>query len=79
MAGKTPSLVEFAEAKAPPSCKFCVLPERRECDEAYKTGQATRRLILQWLHEVKGYTTKDVTGSAVDKHFTSGHQHEVTG
>jgi hypothetical protein len=71
------SLTEFADSKRPPSCKFCTLPERDECDEAYKQGTATRKNILQWLHEHKGYTSAQITSSALDKHYTNGHQHEV--
>lgn len=73
------TLMEFAQAKKPPACKFCILPERDECDTAYTNGEATRKDILQWLHEVRGYKTSQVTGSAIDKHFSGGHQHEVRG
>ena len=72
---RKPTLVEYAATKAPPPCRFCVLPERTEVDEAYKAG-VPRRLILEWLIDVKGYAPNGpngVTQSAIDKHMTSKH------
>jgi hypothetical protein len=69
------SLAEFAAEKAPPPCRVCILPEREEIDEAYKTGVA-RRLILEWLREVRSYANNGPTGvsdSALDKHLTQKH------
>lgn len=75
LTAKKLSLTEFAASKAPPPCRFCVLPERAEIDEAYKSG-IPRRVILEWLIEIRGYATNGpngVTQSAIDKHMSSKH------
>lgn len=76
---KKPSLAEFAAEKAPPPCRFCVLPECAEVDEAYSTG-VPRRVILEWLLTVKGYKPtgpQAVTQNAIDKHFSNRHHEKA--
>lgn len=72
---KKPSLSEFASLKAPPPCRVCVMPEREEVDANYNAG-VPRRIILDWLWEVKGYKnqgTEAITANALDKHLSSKH------
>jgi len=73
------SLADFAKAKAPPACRVCVLPERAEIDEAYRNG-TPRRIILEWLWEVRGYKTSGlvdgVSEAMMDKHCKSQHHHK---
>jgi len=72
---KKPSLSEFATLKAPPPCRVCVMPEREEIDANYNAG-VPRRVILEWLWEVKEYKTignDGVSASALDKHLTNKH------
>lgn len=78
----SPSLVEFAAAHSKPECVVCALPEREEIDAAYRQG-ITRRPILKWLWEVKGYAgvsnydeagkPTGLSASALDKHLTGAH------
>lgn len=76
---KKPSLAEFAAAKAPPPCRVCILPERPEIDENYRQG-VPRRIIHEWLLEVKGYKpagmVDGVSETALDKHLKNGHHHK---
>lgn len=76
--GQNLSLTEYAAAKAKPPCPFCALPERDECDEAYRNG-IHRRVILEWLREVRGYQSAGVSGvsdHAADKHYQGKHHHK---
>lgn len=72
---KKPSLEEFAKAKQPPPCRICTLPEGEEVNQALRAGIA-RRIVVQWLHEVRGYATSGplgVSGNAMEKHATNRH------
>lgn len=82
MTTKKLTLQEFAKTKERADCIACVLPEREEIDEAYRSG-ITRKIILQWLWEVKGYDAKSVfdetgapkgiSSTMLDKHLTGQH------
>lgn len=82
---KPQSLADFAKQFEKVSCFACVIPERDEIDAAYKSG-ITRKVILKWLWEAKGYNDKSVmddnghpagiSATMVDKHFTGGHHHK---
>ena len=82
MSSKKPSLIEFAKQFERPSCIACSLPEREEMDAAYRSG-VTRKTILRWLWDVKGYNDKSgwdeeglpngLSPSMLDKHFSQSH------
>jgi hypothetical protein len=82
MTTKKLSLNEFAKSKERAKCVVCVLPEREEIDEAYRGG-VTRKIILSWLWEVKGYEGKAVfdesgaprglSSTSLDHHLTGQH------
>ncbi len=76
---KKQSLADYAAAKAPPSCRVCILPERAELDENYRKG-VSRRLIHAWLMEECGYKPTGmidgVSETALDKHFKNQHHHK---
>lgn len=82
MTVKKPSLSEFAKSKERAECVVCVLVERDEIDEAYRGG-TSRKIILQWLWEVKGYEGKAIfnetgvpiglSSTSLDRHLTGQH------
>ena len=82
MTAKKPSLAEFAKSKERAKCVVCILPERDEIDDAYRSG-ITRKVILNWLWEVKGYegkaifdengTPRGLSSSSLDSHLTGQH------
>lgn len=82
MTTKKLTLSEFAKSKERADCVVCVLAEREEIDEAYRGG-VSRKVILQWLWEVKGYEGKAVfdengaprglSSTSLDKHLTGSH------
>lgn len=79
---KTQSLADFAKQFEKVSCVACVIPERDEIDAAYRGG-ITRKTILRWLWEAKGYGDKStfdenaqptgISSTMLDKHFTGSH------
>src|SRR5688572_31862256 len=75
-----PSLSEYAASKAKPDCRVCILSERDEIDDNVKNG-VPRRIILEWLWEVRGYKTSGeggVSESVMDKHCKNKHHFKGT-
>lgn len=81
---KNQSLLDYAKQFEKPACVACILPEREEIDGAYRSG-ITRKTILKWLWEVKGYNEtctfdddgkpNGISASMLDKHYTGTHHY----